>query len=132
MKKGSLVFLLAVLALTTVFACSKGYESQKSAGDLKVTLSIDRYPLVKGDNSLTVKIADAGGNTINDATVSMRYFMPPMPGMAPMEYKTQAALKGDGYLLSANIPMEGGWKAEVSVMRGGKPAVTTTFNVDAR
>jgi hypothetical protein len=79
-----------------------------------------------------VKIADAEGRTINDATVSMRYFMPPMPGMAPMEYKTQAVLKGDGYSLSANIPMEGGWKAEVSVMRGGKPAVTTTFNVDAR
>jgi YtkA-like len=132
MKKASMVFLLTALALTMVFACAKGYESQKSAGDLKITLSIDRYPLVKGDNSLTVKIADAEGKTINDATVSMRYFMPPMPGMAPMEYKTQAALKGDGYSLSANIPMEGGWKAEVFVVRGGKPVVTATFNVDAR
>jgi hypothetical protein len=132
MKKASLVFLFAALASTMVFACAKGYESQKSAGDLKVTLSVDRYPLVKGDNSLTVKISDAEGKTVNDATVSMRYFMPPMPGMAPMEYKTQAALKGDGYALSANIPMEGGWKAEVSVMRGGKPAVSATFNVDAR
>ncbi len=132
MKKASLVILLAALVLTTVFACAKGYESQKSAGDLKVTLSVDRYPLVKGDNSLTVKIVDAEGKTINDATVSLRYFMPPMPGMAPMEYKTQAVLKGDSYSFSANIPMEGGWKAEVFVMRGGKQTVTTTFNVDAR
>lgn len=131
MKKASIVLLLAVLALI-MFACAKGYESQKSAGDLKVTLSIDRYPLVKGDNSLTVKIADAAGKAITDATVSVRYFMPPMPGMTPMEYKTQAALKGDGYSLSANIPMEGGWKAEVFVVRGGKPVVTATFNVDAR
>jgi hypothetical protein len=58
--------------------------------------------------------------------------MPPMPGMAPMEYKTQAVMKGDGYSFSANIPMEGGWKAEVSVTRGGSTAVTATFNIDAR
>lgn len=132
MKKASMVFSLAALALTMVFACAKGYESQKSAGDLKVTLSVDRYPLIKGDNSLTVKIADAAGKAITDATVTVRYFMPPMPGMAPMEYKTQAALKGDSFSFSANVPMEGGWKAEVSVTRGGKPAATATFNIDAR
>ena len=132
MKKAFTVFSLAILALTMMFACAKGYESQKSAGDLKVTLSIDRYPLIKGDNSLTVKVADASGKAVTDATVSVRYFMPPMPGMAPMEYKTQATLKGDGYSLSANIPMEGGWKAEVSVTPGGKPAVMATFNIDAR
>lgn len=132
MKKASMAFSLAALVLTMVFACAKGYESQKNAGDLKVTLSVDRYPLVKGDNSLSVKIADAAGKIITDATVSVRYFMPPMPGMAPMEYKTQAALKGDGYLFSANVPMEGGWKAEVSVTRGGKLVATATFNIDAR
>jgi hypothetical protein len=131
-KMASIVFSLVILTLMMVSACAKGYESQKSAGDLKITLSVDRYPLIKGDNSLTVKIADSAGKAITDATVSVRYFMPPMPGMAPMEYKTQAALKGDVYSLSANIPMEGGWKAEVSVTRGGKPAVTATFNVDAR
>jgi hypothetical protein len=132
MKKAFTVFSLAVLALMMVFACAKGYESQKSAGDLKVTLSVERYPLVKGDNSLNVKAADAAGKAITDATVTVRYFMPPMPGMAPMEYKTQAVMKGDGYSFSANIPMEGGWKAEVSVTRGGSPAVTATFNIDAR
>jgi YtkA-like len=131
-KRASIVFSLIVLTLMMVSACAKGYESQKSAGDLKVMLSVDRYPLIKGDNSLTVKIADAAGKATTDATVSVRYFMPPMPGMAPMEYKTQAVLKGDGYSFSANIPMEGGWKAEVSVMRTGKPAAMATFNIDAR
>jgi hypothetical protein len=132
MKKAVTAFSLAVLALMMVFACANGYESQKSTGDLKVTLSIERYPLVKGDNSLNVKVADATGKAITDAAVVVRYFMPPMPGMAPMEYKTQAVMKGDGYSFSANIPMEGGWKAEVSVTRGGSPAVTATFNIDAR
>jgi hypothetical protein len=132
MKKAFTVFSLAVLALIMVFACAKGYEFQKSAGDLKVTLSVERYPLVKGDNSLNVKVANGAGKAITDATVVVRYFMPPMPGMAPMEYKTQAVMKGDGYSFSANIPMEGGWKAEVSVTRGGSPAVTAMFNIDAR
>ncbi len=99
---------------------------------MKVTLSVERYPLIKGDNSLTVKIADATGKALTDAAVSVRYFMPPMAGMAPMEYATQAVLKGDSYSFSANIPMEGGWKAEVSVVRGDKPAATAIFNVDAR
>jgi len=132
MRKASLIFMIAVLFGAIVFACSKGYESQKSAGDLRVTLSVERYPLVKGDNTLIVKVADASGKAITDAAVSVRYFMPPMPGMAPMEYKTQAVLKNVRYSFSANIPMEGGWKAEVSVTRGGNPAVTVTFNVDAR
>ena len=132
MKKVFMVFLLTTLCLMMIFSCAKGYESQKSAGDLKVTLFVERYPLVKGDNSLNVKVADAAGKAITDATVVARYFMPPMPGMAPMEYKTQAVTKSDGYSFSANIPMEGGWKAEVSVTRGGSPAVTATFNLDAR
>jgi hypothetical protein len=132
MKKVFLIISLAALALTIVFACAKGYESQKSAGDMKVVLSIERYPLIKGDNSLTVKVADAAGKAITDAVVSVRYFMPPMAGMPPMEYTTQAVLKGDGYSLSANIPMEGGWKAEVSVARGGKPTAMAMFNIDAR
>ena len=48
-----------------VFACAKGDESQKGAGDLKVVLSIARYPLIM-DNSLTV-IADAAGKATTDA-----------------------------------------------------------------
>jgi hypothetical protein len=115
-----------------LFGCSKGYESQKTADDLKVTLSIDRYPLVKGDNTLILKVADAAGKAVTDATVNVRYYMPPMPGMAPMEFNTQAVLKGDRYSFSANVPMEGGWKAEAAIARPGKPSVTAIFNIDAR
>jgi hypothetical protein len=58
--------------------------------------------------------------------------MPPMPGMAPMDYTTLAVRKGDAYAFSASIPMEGGWKAEVSVARPGKPAASAIFNIDFR
>lgn len=116
-----------------LFGCAKGYETQKNAGDLKITLTAERYPLVKGDNAMAVLITDSAGKAATDAIVTVRYYMPPMPGMAPMDYNTIAVMKGDRYLYIANVPMEGGWKIDVAVVRpGGKPAVSATFNVDAR
>jgi hypothetical protein len=123
---------LVLAALVALSACSKGYESQKTVEDVKITLSVARYPLVKGDNDLTIRVADTAGKSVADAVVSVRYFMPPMPGMAPMDYTTQAFYRGDGYAFVANVPMEGGWKAEVTVARPGKQAAGATFNLDAR
>lgn len=132
MKKYSFVLLVAAVAAQLLFGCTGGYESQKNADDMKITFFAERYPLVKGDNQLTLKVSDASGKAVPDATVSVHYFMPPMPGMAPMDYTTLAVRKGDAYGFSANIPMEGGWKAEVSVARPGKPAAAAIFNIDSR
>ena len=132
MKKVLIGFTAIAIAGLVLSGCSKVYEKKTVAGDLTITLSIGRYPLVKGENMLSVKAVDASGKPVTDATVSVHYFMPAMPGMAPMDFNTQAVLKGDQYVFSANVPMEGGWKAEVSVARPGKPATTTTFNIDAR
>ncbi len=132
MKKILFVMAVGLVSVGMFFGCSKGYESQKTADDLKITLSVDRYPLVKGDNALSLRVADTAGKAVTDAAVNVHYFMPAMPGMAPMDFNAQAVLKGDRYSFSANVPMEGGWKAEVSVARPGKPAATATFNIDAR
>ncbi len=132
MRKIYLTIMVAVFTVALALGCSKGYESQKSVDDLTVTLSAARYPLVKGDNALSVRVTDAAGKAVTDAKVDVRYYMPPMPGMAPMEFNSQTALKGSAYTCAANTPMEGGWKVEVSVTRPGKPAVTATFNVDVR
>lgn len=122
------VFTIGLL----VAGCTKGYETKKAAGDVTVTLSAGSYPLIKGDNTLTIKLADASGKAVTDAKVDARYYMPAMPGMAPMEYTTQAAAEGKVYTFKANIPMEGGWKVDVSVNRGGTVLPLVTFNVDAR
>jgi hypothetical protein len=132
MKKGYLVIMAVVLVASVLAGCSKGYESQKMVGDLAMMLKVDRYPLVKGDNILSVQIAEKSGKAVTDAAVAVRYYMPPMPGMAPMEFNTQAAVKGSGYSFAANIPMEGGWKMDVTVTQPGKTPVNATFNVDAR
>ncbi len=132
MKRLSFLIVSAVALAVLFLGCSKGFESTKNVDDLKITLSVARYPLVKSDNTLTVAVTDAAGKAVTDAAVNVRYYMPPMPGMAPMDFNTQATLKGNAYAFSANIPMEGGWRVEVSVARPGKPAAMATFNVDAR
>ncbi len=132
MRKAFSSAVIAVLTVLVVAGCTKGYETKKSAGDLSVQLSANSYPLVKGNNNLTVKLSDATGKAVTDAKVDIRYYMPPMPGMAPMEYQAQAVPSGDVYTFAANIPMEGGWRVDVTATRGSAQIPTTTFNVDAR
>ncbi len=132
MKKGVLMVLAGLLSLSLIAGCSKAYVSQKTVDGVNITLTADRYPLVKGDNALSVIIGDSSGNATGDTMVMVRYYMPPMPGMAPMEFSTTTQPKSGGYAFNANIPMEGGWKVDVIATMPGKPAVTATFNVDVR
>ncbi|HTF99213.1 MAG TPA: FixH family protein [Nitrospirota bacterium] len=131
MKK-IMLWVMAIAITISAAGCTKGYETQKTSGDMTITLAAGAYPLVKGDNNLTIKAVDASGKPLSNAKVDVRYYMPPMPGMAPMEYTTQAAPKGDAFSFNANISMEGGWRVDVSVARPDKPAQTVTFNLDAR
>lgn len=124
--------MLVVFAIIIGAGCTKGYRAEKVVDDLKITLSLGSGSLVKGDNTITLTVTDSAGRPVSDATVGVRYYMPPMPGMAPMDYMTQPMRKGDAYLVTANISMEGGWKVEVSVARPGKPTAMATFNLDAR
>ena len=132
MKKNLWVMLVALISVGMVFGCTKGYEAQKSAGDVTVTLTAGSYPLVKGDNTLKVKLADSAGKPVTDAKGDVHYYMPAMPGMAPMDYTAQTVAGGSTYAFKANIPMEGGWRVDVTTTRGGKVLPTVTFNVDAR
>lgn len=132
MKKNLLVTFVILLSFVVLGGCSKGYESQKNSGGMNIALKAENYPLVKGDNVMSIKVTDASGAPVTDAKVDVRFYMPPMPGMAPMDFTTQAVLKGDKYAFTGNAPMEGGWKAEVTVAAPGKQPATTTFNLDAR
>jgi hypothetical protein len=132
MKKFIVLSTVVIMVFMTSAGMSWAYDTSKTSGGMTITISAGSYPLVKGDNDLSVKVVDGSGKAVTDAKVSVRFFMPPMPGMAPMSSKTEAVLKGDTYRFSGNVAMEGTWKAEVSVTRPGKTAVTATFNLDAR
>ena len=81
---------------------------------------------------MSAKVTDEASKAVTDAKVTVRFFMPAMPGMAPMSSASEAKLKGDVYQFMGNVAMEGTWKAEVSVARPGKAPVKATFNLDAR
>lgn len=124
--------MAVIMVLVLSVGMSWAYEVQKTTNGLTITLYASNYPLVKGDNDLSVKITDEAGKSVTDAKVTARFFMPAMPGMAPMSSKPEPVLKGDVYKYKAGVSMEGTWKTEVTVVRPGKSPATATFNLDAR
>ena len=68
---------------------------------------------------------------MNDARVSIDYGMPAMPGMPAMNYKSDAALKGEKYKATMNLSMAGPWTVTVKITRADKTQ-STKFTVDAK
>ncbi|MEW5744308.1 MAG: FixH family protein [Nitrospirota bacterium] len=130
MVKRIAVMVVALLVAAGV-AYAKDYEVKKKAGEYAVTVAIDRNPPVTGENNVTVTVKDAAGNAVTDAKVKVEYSMPAMPGMPPMNYKTDAALSGSVYKAKMNLSMAGPWNIIVKVARGGKTS-SMKFSVDAR
>ncbi len=61
----------------------------------------------------------------------MNYYMPTMPRMVPMNYKTKASPQSEKYEAKMNIIMAGPWYIRIIIRHAGKIA-TTRFNVDAQ
>jgi len=57
--------------------------------------------------------------------------MPPMPRMAPMNYKTGAQLSRGKYITTMNIIMSGPWVIRILITRNGKTSLVK-MNVDAQ
>jgi hypothetical protein len=129
MKK--VIACMMILLLTSAVAAAKDYEVKKKAGDYDVEVKIDRNPPVVGDNNLRIEIKDGTGTYVTYAKVVVDYSMPAMPGMPPMNYKTDAQLKGNEYRATMNLSMSGPWNVAIKITRAGKTS-TVKFNVDAK
>jgi hypothetical protein len=119
------------LALIASLAAARDLELRKTAGDYSVLVRIDRNPPVVGTNRIEVEIEDAAGARVTDAKVLINYYMPPMPRMAPMNYKVEAALKDGKYREKMKLIMAGPWIIAVKITRSGK-TTTAKFSIDAR
>jgi hypothetical protein len=125
-----IVFILVMILIGGI-AYAKGYEVKKKAGEYETRIRIDRNPPVIGNNNIEIEIKDAAGKYVMDARVLVNYYMPPMPRMAPMNYRTDARLKGEKYKATMNFIMTGPWIVAVKITRQGKTA-TTKINVDVQ
>lgn len=129
MKKFLLISL--VILLSTGLAFAKGYEVKKKAGEYNVEVTMDRNPPAQGKNNLEVAVKDASGKNVTDAKVLVEYGMPAMPGMHPMNYKTDARIDGSVYKAVLDISMSGPWYVNLKINRAGK-WTNTKFTFDAR
>jgi YtkA-like len=123
--------LIFILFLTTGTAQGRGLEIQKMAGDYNVLVRLDRYPPILGDNPIEIELKESQEISIMDAKVLINYYMPPMPRMAPMNYKTDAQLSRGKYKTNMNIIMSGPWVIRILITRNGKTSLVK-LNVDAQ
>jgi hypothetical protein len=128
--KRTLVLTL-VMCLAAGMAAAKSYELQKKSGDYTLDIRLDKNPPIMGDNLMEIDIKDAQGQAVTDAKVAVNYTMPPMQGMAPMNYKTDAVLKGGKYQATLKFSMSGSWNVEVKMSRADK-TTAVKFNVDVK
>lgn len=129
MKK--MAFITIILLMIAGIALAKDYEVKKKVGEYEVEVKIDKNPPTVGDNNIEIEIKDASGKYVTDAKVVVEYSMPAMPGMPPMNYKTDATLKGNEYRTKMNLSMSGSWNIAVKITRAGKTS-TMKFTVDAK
>ena len=129
MKKFIVFAVIVFLAAGVAYA--KDYEVKKKAGEFDVIVTIDKNTQVTGDNGVTVSVKDAAGKIVTGAKVVVDYSMPAMPGMPPMNYKADAAPKGDVYAATMNLSMAGPWNITVKISAGGKTG-SLKFTIDAK
>ena len=122
---------LVIFACTTSIVDARILEASKKAGEYEVTIQIDKNPPIIGANPIEVEIKDSGGRVVTDAKVLINYYMPPMPRMVPMFYKTDALVRGGKFRATMNFIMSGPWVIAVKITLGGK-TTTAKFNVDAQ
>jgi hypothetical protein len=126
-----LITLQAILILFVLTGSGNAASlaDSKRAGEYDIGIRMDRNPPILGINNLEVEIRGAGGATVTDAKVLVNYYMPPMPRMAPMNYRVEAPFKGDRYRAKMNFIMEGPWYIAVKINHQGK-TTTAKFNVN--
>jgi hypothetical protein len=112
-------------------AYGRGYEAKKMASEYEAQVRLDRYPPTLGDNNIEIEIKNGDGKYVTDAKVLVNYYMPPMPRMAPMNFTTEAKLKGERYKTAMKFIMSGPWIIAVKINHGGRVS-TAKFNVDAQ
>ncbi len=112
-------------------AQARDYQVRRRSGEHVVEVAINRNPPVVGENLARIRVFDGRGNSVRGAEVRVNYFMPPMPGMPPMNYTVRADASGDGYLASMDLIMRGPWNIVITVRDRAKLG-RVVFPIDVR
>ena len=121
-------------------ASLQGFETPPAARAasreaLDITFRSQPDPPKMGDNQLEVIVKDPTGKPIEDAEVSVQFFMAAMPtmNMPAMRNEVKLSRAGGGvYRGMGQVMMAGRWDATVTVMRGGQRVGSKQLSVVAR
>jgi RND family efflux transporter MFP subunit len=122
-------------------ASLQGYEAAATptgavaAAGTQITFRTVPEPAKTGDNQLEATVKDAAGKPIDDAEVTVQFFMPAMPTMNMPAMKSDAKLSPAGggvYRGNGQVMTAGRWDATVTVVRGGQLLGTKQLPVVAR
>ena len=123
-----LITILTLLVLNFA-ANAAGFEKTAKAKAIQVVMSAEK-PLVVGINTIKLHVANKGEAVDGDVTVKV--FMPAMPGMPYMEEKAAAKALGSGnYEAQVALSMGGTWQIHIFVTTksGKKYRVKSSLNI---
>lgn len=128
MMKNILITLIT-LALSVSLLQAKAFEQDAKFRTTKVHITSEK-PLTAGTNVLLLDISK-DSKALEESKVEVKAFMPAMPGMPAMEFKSAAKSLGKGkYEVKLNIAMNGTWQVHIFITpkAGKKSRVKTSIN----
>ena len=136
--------MAVVMTMTGLMAqaCSKSESTTETAGapavsssaPAEITFKSDPETPKLGDNSFEVMVMQ-DGKPVNDAQVSVEFFMAAMPAMKMPEMRTKTDLTpaGNGmYKGSGQVAMAGSWNVTVMAMKNGQEIGSKKLTVAAK
>lgn len=117
MKK--ILTLLVALSFLASGLYASGFSKKGKAGSISIEIESNKA-LTTGNNEFEIKLNKAG-KAVDNAKVTMKVFMPEMPGMPYMEYEDEATFDKNGeYKAKINFSMGGTWQVRVFIESEGK------------
>lgn len=107
----------------------------EQAGTFNIAFTTSPSPPRAGDNRFEVVVKDKDGKVVSGATVSLAFYMPPMPSMNMPAMRNTVVLTSAGngvYQGEGTIMMAGGWDVTITVTRGQATLASTKVTLTAR
>jgi len=106
----TLTKLIIALLLGATLLQGMAFEKLAKSRATQVLVTSEK-PLTTGNNTLHLTV---GHKNYKDSTMSVKVFMPAMPGMPHMESVTEAKSLGNGkFEVNVNLSMGGTWQVHI-------------------
>jgi hypothetical protein len=126
-----IVMILSLVWISTSIAHGRDFMVRRNVDGYTLDIAINRNPPILGPNGLKVEVRDVAGKPVANIPVTVNYYMPPMPGMPPMNYTVKAVPRGAGYTMTMDLIMTGPWNIVIRATVPGKP-LRVTVPIDVR